>query len=610
MLICAILVSADVLASYRPELPVATPADGAAYLVTDILPRYVEEHPDHPPLDSDLEVELGEVSDGYVAPREDVPSARIRLKRQRDRGPVRFYASALAAINRSIVGQLNRRGLAGIRVQTDPSDIDPVTGEDRRAPGQRSVHLDIATGRISGLRAVEVEAFGLRAGEESSSDSPFHRRVLEGSPIQPRDSAREGTTDLLRIDKLEDYVAQLNRYPSRAVVAEITPGWITPESTYLDYKIIEERPWTLYSQVSRSGTEETHRWRQRFGFRHTQLRGGDDTLRVDYVTGGKFKDVHGFLASYESPLPGQNRLRWQANLEYGEYDASEFGITNANLAGRQHAAGLQLIANVFQHRQLFVDLVGEVRWQDFEVEDQLRNTDGDEDMFVPRLILRSERRTDSARFHLNLGIERSLGGGSSLRKSDLQLLGRVDPDDRWKILRWEAGLSFFLEPILARRLPGLVDGSRRAHEVYLSSRGQDAFDNRLIPQEEMIVGGLYTVRGYPQATLAGDSVAMASAEYRLHLGSLLQLKELPFDWDLVLSAFVDLARVRQSQKVPGEVESTLFGSGLAVELRILRNLRVRYDFGFALRDLEGPGGTRDIVERGDAEHYLSFTVLY
>ena len=278
MLICAILVSADVLASYRPELPVATPADGAAYLVTDILPRYVEEHPDHPPLDSDLEVELGEVSDGYVAPREDVPSARIRLKRQRDRGPVRFYASALAAINRSIVGQLNRRGLAGIRVQTDPSDIDPVTGEDRRAPGQRSVHLDIATGRISGLRAVEVEAFGLRAGEESSSDSPFHRRVLEGSPIQPRDSAREGTTDLLRIDKLEDYVAQLNRYPSRAVVAEITPGWITPESTYLDYKIIEERPWTLYSQVSRSGTEETHRWRQRFGFRHTQLRGGDDTL--------------------------------------------------------------------------------------------------------------------------------------------------------------------------------------------------------------------------------------------------------------------------------------------------------------------------------------------
>ena len=81
VLICAILVSADALASYRPELPVATPADGAAYLVSDILPRYVEEHPDHPPLDSDLEVELGEVSDGYVAPREDVPSARIRLKR-------------------------------------------------------------------------------------------------------------------------------------------------------------------------------------------------------------------------------------------------------------------------------------------------------------------------------------------------------------------------------------------------------------------------------------------------------------------------------------------------------------------------------------------------
>ncbi len=391
---------------------------------------------------------------------------------------------------------------------------------------------------------------------------------------------------------------------------------MTPGSGYLDYRIVEAKPWSVYSQISRTGTEETHRWRQRFGFRHTQLRGKDDTLQLDYVTSGEFSDVHGLFFAYESPLASFDRLRWQTNALYSEYDASDFGINNVAFEGREHRFGLQLIANVFQHRKFFVDLIGEISWQNIEVKNAFFNIRGDEDLFIPRVRLRAETTTDAVQFHADVGWERSLGGGSSLEKRDLQRLGRIDPDERWQIVRWDAGISFFLEPVLARVLPGTADAQGRIHEIWLSSRGQEAFDNRLIPQHEMVVGGLYTVRGYPQAVLAGDSVTLATAEYRLHLTRLLApylrpaLRRGVPEWDLVLSAFTDVAGVRQSQKRPGEFETSLFGAGFGVELWILKNVNIGYSLGVALRDLKDPTGARETVDSGDVEHHLSFTLIY
>lgn len=603
---------------------IALPADGRAYAVAQLVPRYVRDHPQLPPLGAILatRVELGEVDDGYVAPRAELPSRELPLRDLASAAPTRYYASALAAINRTILGALNDRGLAGVRVRASPLDIDAATGEDRRDPRQRTLRVDIEIGRIEGLRVVEVDtlAGGERVPAEQAVDNPLHRRIVEHSPIQPSDAVREGTTDLLRIDLLEDYVARLNRYPRRNVVAEVSPSHTTPGSAYLEYRILEARPWTVYAQVSRTGTEETHRWRNRFGFRHTQLRGEDDTLQLDYVTGGDFGDVHGLFLSYESPFAALDRLRWQVSALYSEYQASELGLNNATFEGREHAFGMQLIANVFQRRRFFVDLIGEIRWHDIEVKDGFFNLSGNEDMFIPRVRLRAEIRTDAVQVHADVGWERSLGGGSSLEKLELQRLGRVDPDDRWQILRWDAGLSFFVEPFLSRVLPGRVEAGARIHEIRLSSSGQEAFDNRLIPQFETVVGGMRTVRGYPQAVLAGDSVSRGTVENRLHLmrllgpdtalGRVLPLRRVAPDSDLVLTAFVDVARVRQSQRRPGEFESSLFGAGLGAELWIRKNVNLSYSFGVALRDLKDPTGARDRVERGDAEHHLAVTLTY
>jgi len=607
--------------------------EGPVYLVREIVPRFTDPHPQHPSLEAILahEIELGRLPDGYIAPRPGAQIVKVSLN-ELAAAPVQLYhVTALAAINQGILGALNARGLGGVTVQTNPADIDPLTGEDRRTAGQTDVGVDILTGRIGDLHVAEFETFGFgdRISEEENAGHPVHQRIKDGSPIQPTGSVSEGTTDLLRTDLLEDYVAYLNRHPGRTVVAELTPSRIEPGVAFLDYKILEEKPWTAYMQTSKTGTEETNEWRHRFGFRHTQLTGEDDIFRFDYVTALDFSDVHGFFTSYEAPMPWVERLRWRVNAGFSEYDASEIGVNRADFSGRQHELGFELIGNLFQYRNFFVDMVGKIRWQNIHADDKLTDTEGDENMFLPGVGLRAARETDAMWFRADVGWERSLGGGSSLDFGELRRLGRVDPDERWQVLRWDAGLSFYVEPLLDRIKPGLVDGGGRAHEMLLSTKGQEAFDNRLIPQEEMIVGGLFTVRGYPQASLAGDSVTMGTAEYRFHLPRALSPRARPSqlpvvgdfklapqrvngraDWDLVLSLFTDLAKVRQSNKVTGEIEGTFFGAGVGVELMFLRNFSIRYNFGVALRDIDNFNGTKTFVDSGDAEHYFVFSLLY
>ena len=166
------------------------------------------------------------------------------------------------------------------------------------------------------------------------------------------------------------------------------------------------------------------------------------------------------------------------------------------------------------------------------------------------------------------------------------------------------------------------------HEVFLSFRGQAALGNRLIPQEQMIAGGLHTVRGYPQAAIASDTLYLTRVEYRVHVPRLFPVQPTPAqipgfgdfrvarqhargrpDWDLKLSLFADHAVVRQSDIVPGENDATLLGFGAGAELQIRRNISILYNLGWAQRDLNEVGGGH-IAQSGDIEHHLSFTVLY
>ena len=97
--------------------------------------------------------------------------------------------------------------------------------------------------------------------------------------------------------------------------------------------------------------------------------------------------------------------------------------------------------------------------------------------------------------------------------ANLANLGRLDIDDDWFVLVWDAEHSFYLEPLLNREAWSDVttpESSTLAHEIAVAFRGQFALDDsRLIPQAERVAGGLYTVRGYPES--AGSPVTASSS---------------------------------------------------------------------------------------------------
>jgi len=221
---------------------------------------------------------------------------------------------------------------------------------------------------------------------------------------------------------------------------------------------------------------------------------------------------------------------------------------------------------------------------------------GAEDFFIPSIGLRLERTTPAATTAASLSYEGSIPTIAGTQTSRLAALGRLETDSTWQVVKWNARESFFLEPLLS---PGGTE-TTLAHEVVMGFRGQ-LTQNRLIPQEEEVAGGLYSVRGYPESDAVGDAVVTANLEYDCHIPRLLSpkakpvkapgigdfrvfppQKSVPPDWDFIIRPFLDYGQTWNSDIESTERNETLVGTGIGAELEIRRNLSVRLDWGVAL----------------------------
>lgn len=618
------------------ELPgepgAAIEADGPRYPVSAFVIRYAQDTRGLPLVEAigRVEVELGRVADGYVAPRPGVPVVRMRVREAADRGVEGYYASAIAAVTRAILGEFNRQGLIAVVVAPSDEDIyqpedrtDPGWGRDLRPPGKTDLTILVKVGLVKEVRTL---ASGDRVPAAERVNNPAHRRIRVSSPIRPveGEDASVGRPDLIRKDLLDDYLFRLNRHPGRHVNASLAPSE-EPGGVVLDYLVSENRPWTVYAQVSNTGTEQTNEWRERFGFLHTQLTGEDDILSVDYITAG-FQESHAVVASYERPFFSSDRLRWRVYGSWDQYTASDVGQQGQRFRGDDWQAGAEMTYNVFQRGEVFLDLLGGVRYMQVRVSNDLVQVEGENNFFLPYFGGRLERNTEAMSSAASVKFEYQVPQVAGTDRSQLDNLGRFATDAQWVTLRWDLTHSMYLEPVL---FPGAFNdpssgAATLAHEVALMFRGQYAFEYRLIPNEEQVVGGMYTVRGYPESAVAGDTALIASAEYRFHLPRVFGVQPDPTqtplfgrpfrwapqqpygraDWDLIFKGFIDAGQTYVSDPLPFERDRTLLGAGLGVELQVQRNLAVRLDWGVALHDVPGE------ADQGDNRLHFSATILY
>lgn len=590
------------------------------YSFTALRLQYDRVHPELPLVESfyDLRVMLdttGETID--VSPvTTGVTIGEVLALRNRQ-----ISVSAINEISRAIVEELNSRGIVGVLVAPDPFQIEPATATDIRID-ETELRIKVWVGVVSSLRTVGT---GDRFGEEQVIDHPAHRRIAGLSPVRPwRESDRGPRQDLIRKDVLDAYVHRLNRHPSRRVdlaVSASTDEGQEPNSVAMDYLVNETKPWLAYLQASNTGTDSTNEWRERLGFVNNQLTGRDDIFRADFVT-ASFEDSYAAIVSYEAPFIGTDLIRGKIYGNWSDYTARDIGLPGQDLSGTTWTIGGELIGTVYQKKSYFIDAFVGLRSEDIQVENDVAATDGDTDFLIGTIGLRSEQRIPTRSIYSEVALDYTLDGGD---RTEIPGLGRLRAEDEWTLLRWDAGTAFFLEPIFApggwKQEGGF--GSTLANEVNLAFRGQYSFGDRLIPQQEMVVGGLYTVRGYPQSAVAGDAAFVASAEYRVHIPQMLGISAeagtlfgQPFrfkpdraygaaDWDLTLAGFVDYGQTFVEDADASEFDESLLGAGIGIGFEYRRYLRVRADWGFALQDLDNGS-----VQSGDSEFTIVATLAF
>jgi hypothetical protein len=638
---------------------------GPSFLVSRIEVRYRDPHPDQPPLGAilPLAVRLGTATSGFIAPHPERPSTLIQVGT--DGAPLPYHSDAIGTISSALLAALQQRGLLGVYVEPDPADLDVANERDLRAEGNTVLHFIIVTARVRQLRTV---ARGDRVRDEWHIDNVIHDRIRQRSPIQPTGADSDDSTDLIDGDLLDDYLFRLNRHPGRRVDAALAPAE-DGRGVSLDFLVNESKPWYVYAQVSNTGSSETNKWQQRFGYVDNQLLDRDDTFSFEYFRAG-LDDLNGFSISYEapwfdaSPRPwwwgspsegpewlswwdrskwpwfGNDFLRWRLYGSYTNYQSEvRLGSTGKeSIDGSDFTIGGRLIYNLFQHRAFFLDLFGGLEGRGVEIDNNAASVDASRFFLIPQGGIDVERLTPVSTLFGNLTFEgavnsagdRDVSKGQNVA-SGIEALGRADPDDTWLVMKGDFGFTQYLEPLLnpsGWEDPTTALSSTLAHEIALGVRGQYAFGNRLIPQAEQVVGGLYSVRGYDQSAAVGDNVVIGTFEYRFHLPHSLPVSREPVslpllgdfrlapqqvygrpDWDLILRAFIDAAGTSSNDRPnpslePGEF---LLGTGVGAELVIRNNFRARVDWGVALRSSDS---LQNKVDSGDDQFHFLFTVLY
>jgi len=624
----------------QPQDVQPLPADGPAFVVTDLVFRYLEPADDLPTLDGvdEATIRLTPSPSGWLAPRRLAPVSELTLGEIGSPDTL-LHASAIRAVSQTLVDRFNDLGYAGVLVFPDPKQFDRQLN-DLRPEDDKALVILINLERVVAARTT---ARGDRfAGREDGGNLPAHARILSASPVQPGPNPPAGKTDLVAIDDLNAYARRMSRHPGRRVDVAISagevvdddpaPGEVAPEprvGAELEYIVYEDKPWRLFFQVDNTGTEQTAQWRQRFGASLLNATGADDVFNIEFST-TSFDSSRAVVLSYERQLSDTPWLRAGVSGSFSDYRASELGFFGEDFSGKNYAVSGELIANLAEWEAWYLDAVGGLDYQRIEVDNELAGREAGVDYVLGRVGLRAERRTAASSFNGNVSLQWTmgspLGDGDS---GDLVILGRPLVSDEWATLQWGASHAVYLEPILNPRAwsDPSTPGSTLAHEAVFAFRGQYAFENRLIPQFQQQAGGFYTVRGYPESAAVGDTVLIATAEYRLHVPQLFGLNPAPqplipgtepfkwapaqpygrADWDLILRAFFDAGVTLQSDQLFFEDNSELYGAGLGLEVQVLQNLSLRGDWAVALSDLETSGET---VTAGSSRIHVAVSLVY
>ncbi len=384
--------------------------------------------------------------------------------------------------------------------------------------------------------------------------------------------------EILRYDKMYRSLQFMNKNPDREVKARLHAGE-KPGTTDVLLDIKTYPPFHVTGSFDNEGTTSTGKSRSGAGFKHNNLLGLDDTFLAGYMWGKSFSSIYAYHT-----IPITN---FGTSLLYGfsyskSHPGKEFEVFGINSRSKN--------TSVFLYQDLYSKdaYIGEA-YLGFDAKD--------------KTVTQSAGTTNRDRLRIfRLGgnfIKRGIGNITYLSPEVSQGVHAFGAREKNRLSSRGAESDFTklnLKIQHKRVLPFNLQGT-------LKIKSQFAFE-KLTSQEQMFLGGINSVRGYPSGDFLADSGLQANLEIQFPSFFIPSKIKFPYSErtlkeNVTPILFCDYGYGKKRGATAGE-ESTvrMIGVGAGLRIRVYNQALLRLEWGF-------PVGVDTLTEQGNSRFHFS-----
>ena len=375
--------------------------------------------------------------------------------------------------------------------------------------------------------------------------------------------------EVLNYNKISRALQFMNKNPDRQVKATLHAGK-KPETTDVHLDVKSYFPLHLTATLDNEGAPSTGKIRKGMGFVENNMIGLDDTFLCGYTGGKNFGGVYAFhrvpITNYGTTvLYGFSRTKAFPKKDFTLW---EYSSTSTNMS-------------MFVHQDLFHkdEYKGEIS---FGVDSKDKNT-------TARFGTVNADRLRIVRVAGNF-IERGFRNVTTFRPEFSQGLNMFGARRESNLSSRHAKNTFF-KYYMNTTFTQVLAKNIRARATFT---GQFAAE-KLTPQEQLYMGGINSVRGYPSGDFLADSGFTSNMELQIpafFLPDKLKIPygERPLKDEITGVMFFDCGYGTKRGKIQGEKETMRMASlGAGLRINLLNQALLRLEWGFPLQPVvDGP----------------------
>ena len=394
--------------------------------------------------------------------------------------------------------------------------------------------------------------------------------------------------EILKEQTLERILIELNELLGVQVRSILKPGEL-PGTSDLVLEVTESRPYQIAFDADNFGSRFTGR--NRFGLTATVgslFKLGDQFS----VRGVRSETGQNFIEPYYLLPINNHGTTLKGSFTFSEFRLGE-SLAALEAGGEAILYEIEIGQSLFRNRKMQFSVQGGVEFRTFKNERFAQTTS--EDQLQDFYINFGGDITDPflGRNFFNIRTQFGFSEGDPNRVLSSRAQGRGDGT------------------IASANLVRFQGANFLNSYFFLKAEGQIVSDRVLSP-DQLSIGGIGTVRGYPLAEFSGDNGYVASLEYVLPLPwkSPVGSGKLTLDQVLSFVAFVDHGKVFVVNKQPGEKDQAISGAGGGIRINVPKSKPNDLSANFSILYGVPVFGSPDPSDRSFGTIYVNGIITY